>query len=137
MIFVRYWLMMLFLSSGFVATAQNNVNNDSLKTQIQAMLTDAKTNFRVNNKKGEALAYKVYEGSKNNPALLTSYIDVHNLLALYKMDTESYNEAGDFLTTGLKLAIDNNQKVLENKIKGNLGLLHFRKGEYQKCIITT
>ncbi len=137
MVLIRYWLIILFLFTGFGVTAQNDLNNDSLKTKIQALLADAKKNFRVNNKTGEALAYKVYESEKNNPACLVCYIDVHNLLALFKMESESYNEASDFLTTGLKLAIDNNQTALENKIKGNLGLLLFRKGEYQKCIITT
>ena len=137
MVLIRYWLIILLLFTGFWVTAQNDLNNDSLKTKIQALLADAKKNFRVNNKIGEALAFKVYESEKNNPACLVCYIDVHNLLALFKMESESYNEASDFLTTGLKLAIDNNQKVLENKIKGNLGLLYFRKGEYQKCIITS
>jgi two-component system, NarL family, sensor kinase len=137
MVLSKYWLLFCFLLTGVVVSAQGDQNNDTIKTAIQAQLVEAKANFRVNNKTGEALAYKVYEAAKNNPAYLVYFIDVHNLLALYKMDTENYNAAGDFLTTGLKLAIDNNQKVLENKIKGNLGLLLFRKSEYQKCIIAT
>ncbi len=130
-------IIVILFSQIYIAAFTQSVNEDSLSANIQTLLTTAKSNFRKNNKLGESQAYEVFELCKNNKGLINYYIDVHNLLALFKMDAENYNAAGLLLENGLTLAITNSQKALEEKIKGNIGLLYFRKGEYQKCITTS
>jgi two-component system, NarL family, sensor kinase len=129
-------LLVLFLHLCCTGFAQS-LTQDSTCATIKAALATAKSNFRKNNTLGETQANEVFAQAKANPACISYYIDVHNLLALFKMDAENYEAAKVLLEDGLAMAIANKQQALEDKIKGNIGLLYFRKAEYQKCITTS
>lgn len=124
----------LLIGIGLSCFAQEQ---DSLDVKIKSTLKEAKSLFDSNKKLGEATAFKVYEMAKDRRQNILEFADVHNLIALYKMYGEKYADAETFLDQGMKLAVANDLKTIQEKLRINTALNYMKKGEYQKCITAT
>ena len=123
----------LFLLSLDFTQVHAQETSDSL-VLIKETLAKAKEHFISNRKLGETEALQVYELAKSNESHVSYFADVHNLLGLFRMYAGDFNAAESYILKGLKIAQQNNNKPVEMKLLGNIGLLYFKKGDYQKCL---
>jgi len=95
-------------------------------------LAIAKDLLFKNRKLGEPIARRVFATAANYKELQLEYADAHNILALYTMYSQKFEESEQFLTKGLKIANDISAKSIANKINSNFINLYLKKGDYQK-----
>jgi two-component system, NarL family, sensor kinase len=130
-------ILLLFVFLLLAKESYTQIDSDNSLATIQKNLADAKKLFVSNPSKAIEIGNLVLMQSKDNATTITEYVDIHNVMAIAYMYKEDFVTSEQFLLTGLQLAATNKLEVIENKLKGNLGLLYFRKGDYQKCITAT
>ena len=127
--FKKHYLVLIFSLICIGANAQTD--NSKIIKLTKDSLVIAKELFSKNRKLGEPIARRVLAVAANYKELKLEYADANNILALYTMYSQRFEESEKFLQNALKIANDIDAKNIINKINSNFINLYLKKGDYQ------